>query len=193
MHTPAACADFATAFARLLSDRAMRVRFRDDANELAQQFGLAGTERSTFIALDADDLDTQADGLISKRMREVSRRIPHTWRRLGSGDARRLFRMYAARQWPTGHRRHDADALSFIRYLLDQGVPDVCQAERNQLDFHNTKRRFRVKLVHSAVVAGNSRPAVQILYRWRREPCSLLLYLRKRTNAPHQACVAMPR
>ena len=134
--------DFATAFARLLSDRRSRLRFREDPAELADQFGLVGSDRAAFLSLDPDDLDVQADGLISKRLREVAKRMPETWSRLGDDSSGRLFRMYASHNWPTGHRRHVDDALRFGRYLLDNGVPDVCRAELNQLQFNNSRQRL---------------------------------------------------
>lgn len=178
MHTPPADVDFATAFARLLSDRRLRARFRTDAVELARELGLTGGERTAWLSLDADDLDVQADGLIQKRMREVSRRLSLTWGRLGGRTAARLFRMYAADHWPTGHRRHDEDALGFGRYLVDNGVPVVCEAELNQVQFRVAPRRLSVKFVRRALAAGGGRPAVQILYRRRGELRSLLLFAR---------------
>lgn len=178
MATASATIDFATAFARLLSDSECRRLFREDRDELARRLTVNEADLATFLALDASALERQATGLIEKRMREVSRRIPLSWNRLGSDNAGQLFRTYSSSFWPTGHRRHVDDALSFGRWLLARGSREVCQAELNQLTFSVNSKPFAMRLVRQAIIAGRSRRAFQLLYRWRGKARSLFLYLR---------------
>jgi len=56
--------------------------------------------------------------------------IPSTISRIGtqSGD---LFREYATRHWPQGHRRHILDAIGFAEFALDRGLAvDVAELRR---------------------------------------------------------------
>lgn len=169
--------DFVAAFARLLSDAECRRQFREDRHAVAQRLGIAECDSGPFLSLNADDLDRQAAGLIEKRQREVARRLPATWHRLGN-TAAELFHTYANESWPRGHRRHLDDALSFCRWLTARGNPDVCRAEWNQLRFRVSKMPLSVRFVRRERPAGGRCRALQFLYRWRGRARCWYLYFR---------------
>jgi len=169
--------DLTTALARLLSDPDLRAAFRQDRKQAAAQLALHSVDLDTFLGLDEAAIDEQALGLLDKRFHEVSRLIPQTMR--GIGDrCRPIFRNYASRHWPTGHRRHLIDAIEFCRHLRERGPWTVFRSEVNWLRFVVYQRRLSIHFVPNIMINGKPRRGVQILYRNRfGRACQLFLFL----------------
>jgi len=158
--------DLTTAMARLLTDSELRLAFRDDCEQLANELNLCCDDRAAFLGLDVDQLDQQADGLISKRREEVARLIPETWQRLGpSSDP--LFRSFAESFWPASHKRHTEDAVAFAKFLQAQSIIVVYQPELNWRQFQLSDRRWRFCWIRDYLVNEEPHRALQLLYRWR--------------------------
>jgi hypothetical protein len=113
--------DLTLALARLLTDRALRLRFTADALQVARELELAPHEVAILCGVDPAELEAQAQTLLDKRRSEATRIVPRTWQLLGSAGTA-LFEEYATSYWPTGHLRHPSDALAFLRYLADRGL-----------------------------------------------------------------------
>ncbi len=155
--------DLTTALARLLSDASLREAYRQDRRGTAAHLAVRAADRSSFLSLDPDLLDRQADTLLNKRLHEVRRLLPDTFTRVGA-EAPSLFRTYAQTRWPVGHMRHVDDAVAFCRHLMATGTGKVNRAELNRMRFVLRRQRLAVHLVPDLMRVGHPRPGVQLLY-----------------------------
>ncbi|MEZ5338300.1 MAG: hypothetical protein R3F46_08525 [bacterium] len=95
-----------------------------------------------LIRLDAAQLEAQAATLLGKRWRAVAELIPES--RFGnSALSAALFREYADQYWPEGHRRHELDALAFLRHCQALGIR-ISAAELARLEISLGQRSFRL-------------------------------------------------
>lgn len=130
---------------RLLTDKALRQAFRDNASETMRGLGLEPNDAAILAALEPDQLEAQAQTLIAKRWSEVRRMLPRTFAAVGL--AADLFAEYAASHWPTGHQRHRLDAAAFVGFLRQRGVWGVSTIEERRIQFANSNSRgFRIKV-----------------------------------------------
>ena len=113
--------DFVTALARLLSDPSLRLQFCEEPEHVARQIGVAQEDWHSFVSISPEQLNRQAETLLNKRWHEVRRLVPKTIEMLGS-EAVDLFRFYATKEWPQGHRRHSVDAHRFLRFLISNEI-----------------------------------------------------------------------
>lgn len=125
------------AIARLLCEPALRATFRAAPRRLAAQL-CTGTVADQVARLDPAELERQANVLIEKRFAAVRSLVP-----ISSADRRRLFDDFSARFWPRGHRRHQADALAFLRFLQRARLR-VCAREYNRMALRERGGRFRL-------------------------------------------------
>src|SRR3954471_5305162 len=123
-------ADLTTALGALLADPALRQTLRRNLSEVALRLQIPEAD---LLALNAEDLETQAESLVDKRRSEVFKRLPRTVALLGD-RASGLFREHAEGFWPEGHRRHAVDAARFGSALVERGLP-LCRSEWNRVRF----------------------------------------------------------
>ncbi len=164
--------DLTTALGALLADSALRERLRRDPEGMARSLEVGVGE---LRALDPEDLERQAEGLIAKRLLEVGKRLPRTLNLLNRRGPD-LFKQYAQGSWPEGHLRHVRDAAEFAAFLEARGLP-VCRSERNRVKFHLGARRLAMHWIPDAVFAGKRRRALQILLRFRGTVHSCAVYM----------------
>ena len=155
-------AGFTEALAQMLSNRELRVHFRDDPQAVAVRLRVPDESVSAFLTLDPDQLDRQADCLVRKRFHEVTHLIPGTIRRLGP-EAEALFLEFAATVWPEGHRRHHEDAERFCDWLSRHRRCPEARFEGNLLRFRNHRRKFAVHVVRGE--AAGPRLTLQVLFQ----------------------------
>ena len=156
--------DLTTALGRLLSDAALRREHARDPEALARRLDVDAAHLAAFLGLDRDGLEIQAEALIAKRFHEASELLPETTARLG-GTARARFFELAETSWPTGHRRHLADAVAFCGHLARGDGAGPCPAEHNRLRFVLERRRLAAYFVRRWPDGGRGRAALQILRR----------------------------
>jgi hypothetical protein len=107
----------------------------------------------------------------------VASLLPRTIARLGD-DARQLFDAHAQSFWPTGHRRHLEDALTFGRFVVSRNPMWIDVAELNRLRFLNCDRLIRFHFAGVRMPGPRPRRALQLLYRAAGgNPRSWLLHL----------------
>jgi hypothetical protein len=153
--------DLTHALARLLTDRSLRRRFRADRSAVSRELSLQPDDAAILCAIDPPELDAQAQSLLAKRLGEVARIAPRTWKALGI-EGVRVFDDYASDHWPTGHMRHPHDALAFLRFLTARGLPhDTIETLR--LEARLSRCRCRIRLIPRAGLW--QLPA--IYYGWR--------------------------
>ncbi len=164
-------ADLTTALGRLLADSTLRERLRRDPEGVARALGIGAGD---LLALDADDLERQAEGLISKRFHEVRKRMPRTLNVLNPGSLE-LFKQYAQGVWPTGHLRHARDAEGFAVHLKRLGLP-VSPSEWQRVKFQLGSGCAAIHYAPDVVSGGKCRRALQVLFRFRGTVRSCAVY-----------------
>ncbi len=161
----------------LLRDRELRHRFARNRSAVLQEFGVGPDEASFLYALDAGQLDVQAESLIQKRRAEVARLIPSTWLRLGR-QAPLKFRQYVEQSpWPEGHRRHFADAAMFCRFLRKSAAAEYLRSEHHWVAFWAGNRPFSIQAVPDLIVRGKERWAVLVCVRRKGVAVRQAVYL----------------
>ncbi|MBI3898015.1 MAG: hypothetical protein HY308_06930 [Gammaproteobacteria bacterium] len=156
--------DFTTALAKLLTDRDLRDLFRRDRDECTRQMSIRESDKPAFLALAPEHLDAQAETLVRKRLCEVRRFLPKTFRQLAD-RAESLFFAYAQTFWPQNHTRHREDAVTFGRYLVDHVRGTLYLPEYHRLQFTFENRRFSIHFSRHTEIRTGSCPAIQILWR----------------------------
>ena len=155
------------ALTRLLSDADLRDVYRRDGLAAASELSLSSDDLQVFLSLDPNEVDRQAQGLISKRFYEASHLIPQTLHRVGDAS-RHHFYEYATPFWPTGHQRHLIDAVEYCKYLKENNLGlMVCRSELNWLRFLVARTACAIHFVADLVVHGKRRRAIQLFFRWR--------------------------
>ena len=158
--------DFVTALGQLLTVPSLRIALRDDPAATARSLSLCEHDATALIAVDVEQLEAHADTLLGKRISEVRRLLPETFRAMGD-TARPTFIEYANGHWPQGHHRHYEDGLAFCRFLRDRKAEPVNRAELNRVRFAVSGQRFEAHLVPDYVVWKRARTAVQLFWRDR--------------------------
>ena len=68
--------------AQLLSDRQLRIRFRENVDDMVRELTDDQAGRAFLRSLDHRLLEAQAETLITKRQHEVAQLLPLTWKQL---------------------------------------------------------------------------------------------------------------
>ena len=156
--------DFTGALARLLSDASLRGEFARDPARVAGALNVAERHRLALCSLPVEQLEAQANVLRAKRFHEVAALLPRTVARLGDA-AMDIFRAHSESFWPTTHRRHLEDAVTFAEFLAGLHPAYVDVAELNRLRFLNGNGRVAVHFARVRVPGPRPRRAMQLLYR----------------------------
>ena len=159
--------DLTTAVGRLLTDPVLRREFENSPVEVARKVAIRDVDREAFLSLDPREVQAQAQTLLEKRLHEVARLLPVTFKQLDP-RARTYFLDYANSRWPKGHARHLDDAVGFCHYLGEIGVMEVSRSEFNRVKFILERGRFSIHFVKDFPVNDRRRPALQILFRRHR-------------------------
>lgn len=156
--------DWTTVLGRLLTQRALRSQLRRDPEACGDALGLESAERVMLRELDVDQLEAQAGTLLGKRYREVAAQLPRTVALLGE-RAWPLFREYAADQWPTGHDRHQIDAIAYAEFVASRASADVDGRELAIAQFRLRRDVFALRWVRLFDDAARLRRALLVLRR----------------------------
>ena len=156
---------FTELLARLLSDASLRAEFVAQPVEVAERLTADESVRAMLLQLDRDQLAAQADGLIDKRRHEVVELLPVTFSRLGLERGRQLFAEFAGGFWPTGHDRHQQDAVAFGEFLLICASMQISRPELNWLRFVSGVSRLSIHFSTDLQIRGLRHAGFQICYR----------------------------
>jgi len=156
--------DFTTALGRLLHDGGLRDAFRENSTALIDAWDLRDDERAAALALDADDLDFQAQVLIRKRFTQTANIIPRTCEELG-GNAWPAFLAYARAYWPEHARKELKDAHDFCLFVKQNHPGALCMAEFNRVRFLLGARHFALHFPRHFTGRNRRRRSLQILFR----------------------------
>ena len=155
--------DFITALGQLLTNPALQSSFAENPHGVAELLNVDTKDRLLFTSLSAEQINTQAKLLITKRMREVYKYLPVTFNILGNRVSD-LFSNYAVNYWPNSYRRHQEDAYQFCRYLKQQRI-SCNQSEFNRIRFIYSKKHMGISVAKDALVKGKKYPVIQLFYK----------------------------
>lgn len=111
------------ALAQLYTNAALRERFFADPQAVGEKLGLSAAEVQQVAQLSSQQVNLFANSLHAKRLGEVCKLLPLTYRALGKHFAL-LFRRYAETYVPKGIKKQRDDAISFATF-----VEQVARAE----------------------------------------------------------------
>jgi len=102
--------------AQLYTNAALRERFFADPQAVGEELGLSAAEVQQVAQLSAQQVNLFANSLHGKRLGEVCKLLPLTYRALGKHFAL-LFRRYAEMYVPKGIKKHCDDAIIFSTFV----------------------------------------------------------------------------
>ncbi|WP_417376337.1 hypothetical protein [Gimesia maris] len=151
--------------ALLLHNQSLRDQLRTSPSAFIATQGLSDEAAQVMALLDCDQLDRQAEALLSKRRFQVARIIPETWHSLGSTAAAQFQNYMEQTTWPETHQKHELDAQRFCEYLRQQKIPGYLKSEHNWLNFHLHHRWFRIHWVTDLVIGQKRFGGIQVFGR----------------------------
>ncbi len=166
--------DFTTVLSRLLSDSKLRQKFTNDANAVVADLALTDNDRTMLLSLNVAQLNTQAKILITKRLHEVQKIIPATFE-FNVLLMTHEYLGYADTYWPNGFDKHYRDAWSFCSHLKNNKI-HYDKAELNRLRFKMHKRLFGLYFNNRLFIQGQSRAALQLLWRFKSRQFEFQFY-----------------
>ncbi len=127
--------------ARLYTDREFQSKFLADPGSHANDLGLSAADAKSLAASAANEVRWFADSLVNKRLREVVKMLPLTYREVGATAFEEAFRNFAAEFSPFSTKKHLEDALAFSDWLrrgdLDASARTLVQFDSRRLR-HNS-------------------------------------------------------
>lgn len=102
--------------AQLYTNAALREGFFADPQAVGEELGLSAAEVQQVAQLSAQQVNLFANSLHGKRLGEVCKLLPLTYRALGKHFAL-LFRRYAETYVPKGIKKQRDDAISFATFV----------------------------------------------------------------------------
>lgn len=151
-----------SALARLLTDPEFRQRFLAEPDRAGRELGLNEGESEDVASV--AELESFADSLIWKRLREVEKILPITSQ--AAGDEFRLhFFRFAPAFNPQTVRKHYEDAIAFSRFIEAQDLPgpvrDAARLERTRAAFFAEGRILSCCLSRYDLAAGGEGPKLR--------------------------------
>jgi hypothetical protein len=168
--------DFVTALGQLLSNPALQTSFAENPHAVAELLNVENKDRALFTSLSPQQIHTQAKLLVTKRMREVYKFLPVTFKILGN-DVTELFSQYAITYWPNTYRRHQDDAYQFCRYLKQHRI-EYNHSEFNRIQFIHSQHFLGLSIARDAFVKGGKVRALQLFYKRKETPGEWRLFLK---------------
>ena len=168
--------DFVTALGQLLSNPALQSSFAVSPHAVADLLNVDNNDRALFTALSSQHIHAQAKLLITKRMREVHKYLPITFKEAGANIAD-IFADYAIHYWPSSYRRHQEDAYRFSQHLIQKRI-SYNKSEFNRIKFIYSQRRLKIAVANDAFMQGKKFPALQLFYKTKQTYGEWRLFLR---------------
>lgn len=130
--------------ARIYTDENLRREFLSAPERIGSQHDLNETEIAELAAVFPEELNSFADSLVYKRLREVEKLLPLS-REVFGEDFEKYFREYANQFTPESIKKHLEDAIGFSKLLEKKETAwkkDVVKFERYRLKFYGCEERL---------------------------------------------------
>lgn len=166
--------------AQLYTNPSLRERFLVAPCEVSLEKGLSETESQQFAAIVPHELQSFAESLFYKRLREVEKLLPLTSKILGA-QFRELFRCFSSEFAAATIKKHFSDALAFAAFLqknnrISPWITDLVGFESTKLEFNGGDVFFVFRIFQHDI-----REIIRIIDRHNhRDGINKLLGLQKR-------------
>lgn len=164
--------DEVTLLSLLLKDPQERNLLKKSLVDFRAKHELSDSVHNFVRQLDQDQLKTQAEGLLKKRLHGIKPYAPQTLSSLGD-QAWELFQDWAVSSWAEGHRRHLIDANNFLAHLKKNRF-SIDPKEYNQTCFLIHKKRLSIHLLRPSPFTGLG---LHIIWRYKQGFCDRWWYL----------------
>lgn len=136
--------------ARIYTDENLRREFLSAPEVIGKANNLNQTEIAELAEVFPDELNSFAESLFYKRLREVEKFLPLTKQVLNQ-NFEKQFRIFADLYLPTTVKKHLEDAVEFCSYLQKNKsasniVKNTAKFEQAKLEFFGFERRLIVKI-----------------------------------------------
>jgi hypothetical protein len=146
--------------ARLYLDETLRRAFLSDPSAVAGPFGLSNEEIAEIALVVPEEIDSFADSLLKKRVREVEKMLPLTRSALQESLGP-LFIKYVDAAPGSSEMDRREDALEFCRYLEREetgAARDAARFELARIEFYSGKRNFLIRRFDHNIRDGRLTP-----------------------------------
>lgn len=135
--------------ARIYTDEALRREFFLAPEQIGKENNLTERETAELAEVYPEELNSFAESLVLKRLREVEKLLPLTRRHSGADFARR-FREFSQTFNPQSVKKYLEDALKFTNHLQTSGgiselVKNAAKFECSKLEFYALNKRVIVR------------------------------------------------
>ena len=134
--------------ARIYTDENLRREFLSAPERTGRENNLSEKEIAELTEVLPAELNSFAESLFYKRLREVEKLLPLTKQVLAE-DFEIYFREFAGGFLPVTVKKHLADAIQFAEFLQDREKnwkKDLAKYEQAKLEFNNSSKNFIFKV-----------------------------------------------
>jgi len=137
--------------ARLYTENTFRQNFLSEPEKIGQENNLDKAEIAEILSIFPEELNSFAESLFYKRLREVEKFLPLTKNVLG-GNFEKHFRIFADSFQPSTIKKHLEDAVIFCSYLQKDkntsgNEKNTAKFEQAKLEFYRFEKRLVVKIL----------------------------------------------
>jgi len=136
--------------ARIYTDENLRREFLSAPEKIGRANNLTETEINELAEVFPEELNSFAESLFYKRLREVEKFLPLT-KYLLKQDFEKYFRLFADSYLPSTVKKHLEDAVEFCNYLqknnrISDVAKNTAKFEQARLEFFGNEKRLVVKI-----------------------------------------------
>ena len=147
--------------ARIYTDENLRREFLSTPEKTGKANNLSEAEIAELAEVFPDELNSFADSLFYKRLREVEKFLPLT-KRILEKDFEKQFRIFANSYLPSTVKKHLEDAVEFCSYLQKNKstsdiVKNMAKFEQAKLEFYGFEKRLVIKIFDYDVKTNQKR------------------------------------
>jgi hypothetical protein len=155
--------------ARIYTNENLRREFLTAPEEIGRENNLSEREINELTAVFPDELNSFADSLRLKRLREVEKLLPLTRAQL-NGEFERHFREFSDSFNSQSIKKHLADALHFCDYLrankaVSARAKNAAKYERAKLEFWALNRRFVWRIFDFNIATGEPKKHIGVWFK----------------------------
>jgi len=159
--------------ARIYTDENLRREFATTPERVGRENNLTEKEIAELVAVFPEELNSFAESLRWKRLREVEKLLPLT-KKILVADFERHFREFSQTFNPQSVKKHLEDAIHFGNYLRkNEAVPELAvnaaKFECSKLEFYALNKRFIIRRFEFDVETGARKRHLKIWLRFGKK------------------------
>jgi hypothetical protein len=161
--------DMQNFLARIYTNGNLRREFLSAPYEIGQANNLSKKEIAELVEVFPEELNSFADSLFYKRLREVEKFLPLTKNAFGK-DFEKRFRGFADSYLPSTVKKHLEDSIEFCRYLQkDKSASSIekntAKFEQAKLEFYSLEKRLVIRIFDYDIKTNQKRKHLAVWLR----------------------------